>query len=78
MNLQTTDYCNTELYGEEHTMCKYTADAPNARCTEGEVEIISRKVTDQVTSIMDIHKCCIIREKTSNKIKLADYEYITD
>ena len=77
MNLQTTDYCNTELYGEEHTMCKYTEDAPNARCTEGGVEIISRKVTDQVTSIMDIHKYCIIK-KTSNKIKLADYECITD
>ena len=75
--MQTTDYCNTELYGEEHTMCKYTDDAPNARCTEGGVEIISRKVIDQVTSIMDIHKCCIII-KTSNKIKLTDYEYITD
>ena len=57
-------------------MCQYTEDAPNARCTEGGVEIISRKVTDQVTSIMDIHKCCIIME--INKIKLTDYEYITD
>ena len=60
-------------------MCKYTEDAPNARCTEGGVEIISRKVTDQVTSIMDIHKYYNnILKKTSNKIKLADYEYITD
>ena len=75
--MQTTDYCNTELYGEEHTMCQYTEDAPNARCTEGGVEIISRKVTDQVTSKMDIHKCCIII-KTSNKIILADYECIAD
>ena len=56
-------------------MCKYTEDVPNARCTEGGVEIISRKVTDQVTSIMDIHNYC---KKTSNKIKLADYEYISD
>ena len=78
MNLQTTDYCNTELYGEEHTMCKYTEDAPNARCSEGGVEIISRKVIDQVTSIMGIHKYFIINIKTSNKIKLADCEYITD
>ena len=57
-------------------MCKYLDDVPNARCTEGGVEIISRKVTDQVTSKMDIHKCCII--KTSNKIILADYECIAD
>ena len=58
MNLQTTDYCNTEIYGEEHTMCKYADDAPNAKCTEGGVQIISRKVTDQVTSTMDIHENC--------------------
>ena len=56
MNLQTTDYCNTELYGEEHTMCKYTEDAPNARCTERGVEIISRKVIDQVISIININQ----------------------
>ena len=58
-------------------MCKYTEDVPNARCSEGGVEIISRKVTDQVTSIMGIHKYFIIK-KTSNKIKLANCEYITD
>ena len=46
------DYCNTELYGEEQTMCKYTEDEPNARCKEGGVEIISRKVTDQVKALV--------------------------
>ena len=39
-------------------MCKYADDAPNAKCTEGGVQIISRKVTDQVTSTMDIHEKC--------------------
>ena len=39
-------------------MCKYTEDAPNARCTEGGVEIISRKVTDQVTTIININQHC--------------------
>ena len=58
-------------------MCKYTEDAPNARCTEGGVEIISRKVTDQVTTIININQHCNII-KPSNKIKLAAYKYITD
>ena len=57
-------------------MCKYTADAPNARCTEGGVEIISRKVIDQVISIININQPFKI--KTSNKIKSAAYENITD
>ena len=57
-------------------MCKYTADAPNARCTEGGVEIISRKVTDQVTIIINIHQHYSIIE--INKIKSAAYEYIAD
>ena len=39
-------------------MCKYADDALNAKCTEGGVQIISRKVTDQVTSTMDIHEKC--------------------
>ena len=58
-------------------MCKYTADAPNARCTEGGVDIISRKVIEQVISIINIHQHCSII-KASNKIKLTAFEYITD
>ena len=59
-------------------MCKYTEDAPNARCTERGVEIISRKVIDQVISIININQPFKIIEITSNKIKSAAYENITD
>ena len=58
-------------------MCQYTEDAPNARCTERGVEIISRKVIDQVISIININQPFKII-KTSNKIKSAAYENITD
>ena len=53
-------------------MCKYTEDAPNARCSEGGAEIISRKVIDQVISIINIDQPFKI------KIKSAAYENITD
>ena len=35
-------------------MCKYKDDAPNERCTDGGVEIISRKVCDQVRNRINI------------------------
>ena len=48
--IQTYDpkQCNPALYGEGNTMCKYTKDEPNERCKDGGVDIISRKVTEQV------------------------------
>ena len=47
------DYCNTAVYGEEHTMCKYKEDMPNDRCTKGGAEIIFRKIADQVNRRMN-------------------------
>ena len=54
LNLKNIDYCDTTIYPEGHTMCKYKEDAPNERCTEGGVEIISRKICDQVMNIIHI------------------------
>ena len=47
------DYCNTAVYGEEHTMCRYKEDMPNDRCTKGGAEIIFRKIADQVNRRMN-------------------------
>ena len=51
--LLNKDYCNTALYGEEHTMCKYKEDRPNDRCRKGGSEIIFRKITEQVNRRMN-------------------------
>ena len=52
--LLNKDYCNTALYGEEHTMCKYKENRPNDRCRKGGAEIIFPKITDQVNRSMNI------------------------
>merc|ERR1719510_724895 len=47
-------------------MCKYKDDAPHERCTDGGVEIISRKVCDQADKDAIVQKHNDLRARVAN------------